>query len=129
MAAARKRARCDLTVLQKEMFEFKAKHAKSTQEQNAEHFSSKWSIHITRRTVGDVLKRKADWETRESHQRSQKRMRKPKFELLEEALGMWFSTMQAKKAMILDAILLEKGKKFAERLQCDDFMASLAESL
>ena len=63
MAAARKRARCDLTVLQKnEMCEFKAKHAKSTQEQIAEHFSSKWSIHIVRRTVGGVLIRKADWE-------------------------------------------------------------------
>ena len=124
MAAARKRARCDLTVLQKEMCEFKAKHARSAQEQIAEHFSSKWSIHIARRTVGDVLKRKINWETRESHQCSQKRMRKPKFELLEEALGMWFSTMQAKKAIILDAILLEKGKEFAERLQCEDFMAS-----
>ena len=44
------------------MCEFKAKHAKSTQEQIAEHFSSKWSIHIAQRTVGDVLKRKADWE-------------------------------------------------------------------
>ena len=41
-----------------------------------------------------------------------------------EALGMWFSTMQAKKAIISDAILLEKGKEFAERLQCKDFMAS-----
>ena len=76
--------------------------------------------------MGDVLKRKIDWETRESHQRSQKHMRKPKFESLEEALGMWFSTMQAKKAIISDAILLEKGKEFAERLQCDDFMASSA---
>ena len=41
MATARKRARCDLTVLQKkEMCEFKTKHAKSTQEQIAERFSS-----------------------------------------------------------------------------------------
>ena len=56
IATARKRARCDLTVLQKtEMCEFKTKHAKSTQEQIAEHFSSKWSFHITRRIVGDVL--------------------------------------------------------------------------
>ena len=29
-----------------------------------------------------------------------------------------------KKAIISDAILLEKGKEFASRLQCDDFMAS-----
>ena len=42
---------------------FKVKHAKSTQEQIAEHFSSKWSFHIVQRTVGDVLKRKADLET------------------------------------------------------------------
>ena len=67
MATARKRLRCDLTVLKKEMCEFKAKHAKSTQEKIAEHFSSKRSFHIARRTVGDVLKRKADWETQESH--------------------------------------------------------------
>ena len=40
----------------KEMCEFKTKYAKSTQEQIAKHFISKWSIHITRRTVGDVLK-------------------------------------------------------------------------
>ena len=38
------------------MCEFKAKHAKSTQEQIAEHLSSKWSFHIAQRTVGDVLK-------------------------------------------------------------------------
>ena len=64
MATARKRVRCNLTVLQKkEMCEFKTKHAKSTQGQIAEHVSSKWSIHIAQRTVGDVLKCKADWET------------------------------------------------------------------
>ena len=63
MATARKRVRCDLTVLQKkEMCEFKAKHAKSTQEQIAEHFSSKWSFRIAQGTVGDIFKRKADWE-------------------------------------------------------------------
>ena len=104
MATARKRAQCDLTVSQKkEICEFKDKHAKSTQEQIAEYFSGKWSFHIARRTVGDVLKRKGEtywetyWETQEAHQRSQKHMRKPKFKSLEEALGMWFSTMQAKR--------------------------------
>ena len=125
MATTKKRSRCELTVTQKkEICDFKAKHAKSTQEQLSEHFSKKWSFNIARRTIGDVLKRKADWETRENHQSSQKRLRKPKFEALEEALGIWFATMQAKKAIISDAILLEKGKDFAARLQCDDFMAS-----
>ena len=57
MATARKRVRCDLTVLQKkEMCEFKTKHAKSTQEQIAERFSSKWNFYSERRKVGDVLK-------------------------------------------------------------------------
>ena len=37
---------------------------------------------------------------------------------------MWFSTMQAKKAIISDAILLEKGKEFAVKLECKEFMAS-----
>ena len=51
-------------------------------------------------------------------------MRKPKFKSLENALGMWFSTMQAKKAIFFYTIQLEKGKQIAARLQCDDFMAS-----
>ena len=62
---------------------------------------------------------------RENHQSSQKRLRKPKFEALEEALGIWFVTMQTKKAIISDAILLEKGKDFVARLQCDNFIASI----
>ena len=64
MDTARKRAQCDLTVSQKkEIFEFKVKHAKSTQEQIAEYFPGKWSFHIVQSTVGNVLKRNANWET------------------------------------------------------------------
>jgi hypothetical protein len=125
MATSVKRSRCELTITQKkEICAFKEKNSKSTQEQISEHFSKKWSFHIARRTVGDVLKRKADWEIREAHQLSQKRLKKPKFEVLEETLGMWFTTMQAKKVIISDTILSEKGKDFAIQLQCEDFTAS-----
>jgi hypothetical protein len=83
MATSVKRSRCELTITQKkEICAFKEKNSKSTQEQISEHFSKKWSFHIARRTVGDVLKRKADWEIREAHQLSQKRLREPKFEVL-----------------------------------------------
>jgi hypothetical protein len=60
----------------------------------------------------------------EAHQLKAKRARKPKFALLEEALAMWFATMQAKKAIISDAILLGKGKEFSERLHCTEFAPS-----
>ena len=60
----------------------------------------------------------------ETHQLNGKRMRKPKFEALKEALQMWFATMQVKKAIISDAILLEKGKEFVARLKREEFMAS-----
>ena len=39
-------------------------------------------------------------------------------------VGMWFASMQVKKAIILDATLLKKAKEAAVRLQCDDFMTS-----
>lgn len=125
MASASKWQRTDISVTQKkEICDFKAKHASATQEQISECFSKKWGINIARRTVGDILKHKADWDICEAHRSKQKRFRKPRFETLEEALGIWFSTMQAKKAIISDSILLEKGKEFASRLQCDDFMVS-----
>ena len=43
-----------------------------------------------------------------------KRARKPKFAVLEEALGLWFANMQAKKAIITDVILIQKAKQYAE---------------
>ena len=50
--------------------------------------------------------------------------RKPKFAVLEEALAMWFSTMQAKKAIVTNSILIEKGKQYAEKLNCEHFSPS-----
>ena len=122
---ATKRSRTELTITQKqEICTYKEKNTKATQEQLADHFSKQWKTSIARRTIGDILKRKADWDVHKAHQIKVKRMRKPKFEAVEEALGMWFQGMQAKKAIITDAILLEKGKYFAERLNCEEFVGS-----
>ena len=79
---------------------------------------------ITRRTVGNILQRKADWTSVEVHLLKAKQSKKPEFAILEEALTMWFATMQVKKAIISDAILIAKGKEFAERLQCTEFAPS-----
>ena len=117
--------RTDLTFLQKkEICDYKDAYAKATQDSIAEHFTRKWGTPIARRTVGNILQRKADWTTVEVHQLKAKRSRKPKFAVLEEALAMWFATMQAKKAIISDAILIAKGKEFAERLHCTEFSPS-----
>ena len=51
-------------------------------------------------------------------------MRRSKFGRVEEALSLCFSTMQAKKAIVTDAILMGKGKEFAERLHCEGFTVS-----
>ena len=122
---ASKRSRTDLTLARKkEICDYKEKNVKATQDQIAEHFSKIWKISIVRRTVGDILTRKADWNIAETHQLNAKRQRVPKFAAVEEALSMWFSVMQAKKAILTDALLLEKGKYFAERLNFPDFTAS-----
>ena len=87
--------------------------SKSTQEQIAEHFSKKWNLQIARRTNGDVLKQKADWESREAHQLSQKWLRKPMFDALEEALGTWFANMQAKnQSYYFGRNIIGEGKGF-----------------
>ena len=67
------------------------------------------------------MERKCDWTAINPPPIQAKRARKPKFTVLEEALVMWFSTEQAKKAIITDVILIEKAKQFSERLECEDF--------
>ena len=95
-----KSKRTDLTILrEREICEYKEGNEKATQAQIADFFSRKWGVSIARRTVGDILKRKADWTSSESHQLRAKRARKSKFTDLEEALGMWFTVMQTKKAL------------------------------
>ena len=117
--------RTDLTILQKkEICDYKDTYAKATHDLLAEHFTCKWGMPIARRTVGNILQRKADWTTVEVHQFKAKRSRNPKFAVLEETLTMWFATMQAKKAIISNAILIAKGKEFAERLHCTEFATS-----
>ena len=110
-------AKCnDLTLTQKkEICDYKQKHPTTTQELIAKLFLHKWKFRIARRTVGNILERKCDWTAIDSHQSKAKRARKPKFAVLEEALAMWFSTMQAKKAIITDAILIEKAKNNFQR--------------
>ena len=122
---ASKRSRTDLTMAQKkEICHYKKKNSAVTQKQISELFSLEWSTSIVRRTGGNILRRRVDWEIAETHQSKTKRFRKPKFVEVEEALSLWFSTMQAKKAIISDAILLEKGKYFSQRLDCAVFTAS-----
>ena len=123
--AACKRRRTDLNLAQKkEVCAYKETNPKATQDSIASLFSRKWDLNIARRTVGNILERKADWDSIDANKLKAKRARKPKFAVLEEALAMWFSTMQAKKAVVTDAVLIEKGKQFAERLHCEDFMPS-----
>ena len=75
------------TMAQKEICDYKEKNTKATQDQIAEHsFLQIWSTSIARRTVGDILKRKADWNIAEAHQLKAKRLRTPKFATVEEAL-------------------------------------------
>ena len=116
MASAK---RNNLTLTQKkEICDYKQEHPMTTQESIADFFSRKWKVRIAR-TVGNILERKRDWTAIDPHQSKAKRARKPKFAVLEEALAMWLSMMQAKKAIITDAILIEKGKQFSERLECE----------
>ena len=89
MAMATKRSRTDLTLEKKKAIcDYKDKNTKATQDQIAEHFSRIWNTSIARRTVGDILKRKADWNIAEAHQLKAKRKRTPKFATVEEALTM-----------------------------------------
>ena len=83
-------------------------------------FQRKWKILITRRMVGDILKRKTDWDATDTYQLKTKRAKKPKFEQLEHALGLWLATMEAKKATFTDAVLVAKLKEFASRLGIRD---------
>ena len=84
--------------LKKEIHDCKEKNTKATQDnQPAKHFSQIWSTLIARRMVGDILKRKADWNVAEAHQSKAKRLRTLKFATVEEVLAMWFPGMQVKK--------------------------------
>ena len=122
---AAKCSRVDLTMKQKkEICDHKERNPKTMQEIIAEIFSKKWNIKIVRGTVGDILKNRECWSSVEGNLLRAKRMRKPKFGEVEEALYLWFSTMQAKKAIVTDTILLEKGKEFLEWLRCEDFAIS-----
>ena len=47
------------------------------------------------------------------HQLNTQQMKKPKFDELERALGMWFASMEAKKAIITNAVLVAKAREFA----------------
>ena len=118
-----KRSRTDLTILQKKAIcEYKDKNSKATQESIADHFSRQFGTSIARRTIGNILEKKNEWLSVDAHHLKCKRSRKPKFALVEEALATWFGTMQAKKAVVTDAILIGKGKEFADRLDCTDFV-------
>ena len=86
VAMASKRSRKVLTMAQKkEIYDYKEKNTKATQDQIAEHFSEIWSTSIARRTVGDSLKWKADWNMAEAHSHflQTKHLRTPKFATVE----------------------------------------------
>ena len=108
----------------REICAYKEANQKFTQDAIAEHFSRKWEVKIARRTVGNILERRSEWTAIECHNLKAKRARKPKFAVLEEALAMWFTIMQAKKAIVTDSILIEKGKQYAEKLNCEHFSPS-----
>jgi hypothetical protein len=111
------RGRTEISIAQKrEICQYKEENPGATQIDIATVFQRKWKTTIARRTVGDILKRKSDWESTEAYQMKTKRAKKPKFEELEHALGLWFAQMEAKKAIITDAILVAKAKEFADRL-------------
>ena len=54
-------------------------------------------IPIARRTVRDILKRKANWNATYTYQLKTKRKNKPKFEELKHMLGLWFAIMEAEQ--------------------------------
>ena len=118
--------RTDLTVAQKrEIYAYKEVNQKFTQDTIAKHpLLHKWEVKIARRTVGNILERRSERTAIECHNTKAKRAKKPRFAVLEEALVMWFTTMQAKKAIITNSILIEKGKQYAEKLNCEHFSPS-----
>ena len=59
-----------------------------------------------------------------SSQLKAKHLRTPKFATVEETLAMWSAGMQAKKGIVKDSVLLEKGRFVTERLSCPEFTAS-----
>ena len=60
------RGRTDISIgRKKEICEYKDKNPSATQGDIAVIFQKIWGISIARRTVGDILKRKADWESTE----------------------------------------------------------------
>ena len=110
----------------REICQYKEENPGATQGDIAAVFQRKWKTTIAQGTVGDILKRKLDWEATDAHQLNTKRAKKPKFDELERALGMWFASMEAKKAIITDAVLVVKAREFASRLNSpeNDFKGS-----
>ena len=118
------RGRTEISIAQKrEICKYREDNPGATQGDIATVFQRKWKTLITRRTVGDMLKRKLDWEATNTRQLKTKQAKKPKFEEVEQFRD---CSLEVKKAIVTDAILVAKAKEFASRLDYpkDDFKGS-----
>ena len=108
----------------KEIIEYSVKHPKCTQQDISNYFTKLWQKPVKRRTVGDILLHKDDFDEIESGMSVRKRHRSAHHGDMEKALFLWFSQTRDNDIQVTDDLLREKAKKFGEELGITDFKFS-----
>lgn len=111
-----------LTINEKsEILCFAQKNSKHTHEFLSKIFSKKFSKDISRRAIGDLLKKKIIKETDNKHI---KRMFSPKEIRLDTALKLWIDVNISQNVNLSDFVIKSKALSFAKNLNVMDFKAS-----
>lgn len=124
MAAAEKNKRASFSMLEKsEIAKYGERYSTKSQQEIADHFSTVWKKPVKRRTVGDILKDKQKWisgANDSARGQSSKRVRSAKYEAMEKALFLWFTSARAKNIPMSEDVLRTKAKYFGRELGVDE---------
>ena len=120
-----KRKRTLLDDLQKkDILNYVKEKPSATQQQIADHFTTIWEIPIKRRTVGDIIARKEQYESDDVGSPSRKRHRSAHHSEMEQCLYLWFTNARSKNIPVTDEILKEKAKQFGNETGVTEFSYS-----
>lgn len=124
---APKRKRIDTTpAIKKRICEWKRDHPSLTYDDLKKKVLEEEKIDIGKSTLSNIWKERDKWLAVPNFgaERTLLRERKPQHKELEDALFLWMQDLSSQKAIINDAMLIQKAKAFGEQLGVKDFKYS-----
>ncbi|KAK2162987.1 hypothetical protein LSH36_88g06007 [Paralvinella palmiformis] len=108
----------------KELCLYKMYHPKASLNHVTKHFSKKWSMHLGRTTVCDILLHSDKWLAVPADCHDMLRSTPPKYAQLDSALYSWYVEAQKKYGSLTNDILIAKAKELGKKFKITDLSYS-----